>query len=737
MNQITTIIQYNTNDIEFLKSNLQQSSKFSDNIIVTICDYLFNGEKENEDLLNKSYQIISEFEKSTIIKIKYDTNNYYPPHYYHNLSRFVGAMSAKTDWLFFLDCDEIVTDKFKDWFDSNKEKELAFIFNCYWYFREPIYRAKTEEAAGLLIRKSDCKDWDLFSKLERAQFYQDLYNKDKLYNINHGYEYRIVDNSGELLMHHFSWVRDKQQMLSKVKNWGHKDDKDWVSLVEEEFSRDFNGTDFIHGYQYDIVDNIFNIKSSYNVDFSDKLDNLDYTIYDCFIDGFSFKFRDISSSNAVRVIINELLNNEYGLFNININKDETFIDVGANIGIISIYVKKKFGCKVISFEPSPYNIENFKANILLNGFNLSDFNIYEKAVTDNDGDLVYISKKQKNMGGCSILTNDENSNSVETISLSKFITSDVSYIKIDCEGSEYKIIPSIKDKLSNVKYIGIELHRLNIINETPIDLYYQIRETFTGKMFISVWDDGGKNATDYLKKKLLDIDMKNNMKNNELFYTDSDSESQWGIISSNKFKINQNQSKRFFCVDNFYEDPYSVRQLALSAEYFEGEGAVGSRTRKQFLFEGVKEKFEEIMGKKILDNTPNGMGWFDGGINGRFQTCKAGTPLVYHCDSQMWAGMIYLTPDAPPQCGTTFFKHRKTGIRHNFEIDWESGQGLEVFNQKTFLDGTPYEMVDKIGNVFNRLVIFDGGLIHSASEYFGWDLESSRLFHMFFFNTEN
>jgi hypothetical protein len=221
------------------------------------------------------------------------------------------------------------------------------------------------------------------------------------------------------------------------------------------------------------------------------------------------------------------------------------------------------------------------------------------------------------------------------------------------------------------------------------------------------------------------------------YYNDSTPDSQWGIVDTNKFKVNNEFSKRVFVVDNFYQDPNLVRELALSAEYFDGEGAVGFRTRKQFLFEGVREKFEEIMGKKIVDHTDGGHGWRDGGINGRFQTCSAGTPLVYHCDSQKWAGMIYLTPDAPPQCGTTFFRHKSTKVRHNSEIKWGTGHEFEVFNQKTFLDSTPYEEVDKIGNVYNRLVIFDGGLIHSASEYFGWDIHSSRLFHMFFFDTEN
>ena len=220
------------------------------------------------------------------------------------------------------------------------------------------------------------------------------------------------------------------------------------------------------------------------------------------------------------------------------------------------------------------------------------------------------------------------------------------------------------------------------------------------------------------------------------YYNDPTPESDWGIVETNNFTLNNNQDKRFFVVDNFYQDPDEVRDFALNQVYFEGEGAVGSRTRKQFLFEGVKERFEQIMGERILDHTPTSHGWKDGGINGRFQTCTAGTPLVYHCDSQKWAGMVYLTPDAPPECGTSFYRHKETKIRHNQEIDWNAGQGLQVFNQHTFLDKTPYEVVDIVGNVYNRLVIFDGGLIHAASEYFGWDIASSRLFHMFFFDNE-
>lgn len=215
---------------------------------------------------------------------------------------------------------------------------------------------------------------------------------------------------------------------------------------------------------------------------------------------------------------------------------------------------------------------------------------------------------------------------------------------------------------------------------------------------------------------------------------DSNPESEWGFIKSNDIRVNPVIDKRLFVVDNFYEDPYAVREFALKQTYYEGEGAVGFRTRKQFLFDGLKERFEEIMGEKIQDHTKDNYGWYDSGINGRFQSCTAGTNQVYHCDSQKWAAVIYLTPDAPPESGTSFYRHKETKIHHNSQIDWSTDVGYKVFNQKTFLDGTPYERVDTVGNVFNRLVIFDGGLIHSGNNYFGWDIESSRLFHIFFFS---
>jgi len=55
------------------------------------------------------------------------------------------------------------------------------------------------------------------------------------------------------MVHHMSWVRTEAEMRRKVSTWGHSGDADLTAKVAEEFRRPFNGTDFIHGYQYDEV----------------------------------------------------------------------------------------------------------------------------------------------------------------------------------------------------------------------------------------------------------------------------------------------------------------------------------------------------------------------------------------------------------------------------------------------------------------------------------------------------
>ena len=189
-------------------------------------------------------------------------------------------------------------------------------------------------------------------------------------------------------------------------------------------------------------------------------------------------------------------------------------------------------------------------------------------------------------------------------------------------------------------------------------------------------------------------------------------------------KINPTLNRSFVAVDDFYEDPMAVRELALSSDLKSHiDYHKGHRSDQLYVPDGAKEIFENLLAKEITN--------WDYGTNGCFQYCTAEDPVVYHTDGQEWAGAVYLTPNAPVQCGTSFFRSKING--------WHKAPTPEIHREifsKGFYDRTDLELVDVVGNVFNRLVVWDARLIHAASEYFGDRKENSRLFQLFFFDTK-
>jgi len=180
----------------------------------------------------------------------------------------------------------------------------------------------------------------------------------------------------------------------------------------------------------------------------------------------------------------------------------------------------------------------------------------------------------------------------------------------------------------------------------------------------------------------------------------------------------------FVVADNFYENPDSVRNFALSLDFKAHEQYhKGKRTDTCYRFPGLKERFEQLIGSKIT-------GWDKYGTNGCFQYCIGGEQIVYHHDSQEYAGVLFLTPDAPPQTGTTFYRSK-----HTKEMKVADKDHGTVF-QNGFLDPTAFDVVDVVGNVYNRVVLFDAKFIHAASCYFGTELKNGRLFQLFFFDIE-
>ena len=181
-------------------------------------------------------------------------------------------------------------------------------------------------------------------------------------------------------------------------------------------------------------------------------------------------------------------------------------------------------------------------------------------------------------------------------------------------------------------------------------------------------------------------------------------------------------------VDNFYKNVDALREHALSQSFVEDNRYYkGKRTKEKFLFPYVKEEFERLLQARIID-------WVDQPMNGVFQITSPNDMLVYHSDSQDYAAAVYLTPDADSN-GTSFWRDKKYGCRrppnHILE-NKNSSLTDEVYSHYNITHEDNWSLVDKVGAVYNRLVIWDAKLIHSASEYSA----KERLVQLFFFSIQ-
>jgi hypothetical protein len=116
--------------------------------------------------------------------------------------------------------------------------------------------------------------------------------------------------------------------------------------------------------------------------------------------------------------------------------------------------------------------------------------------------------------------------------------------------------------------------------------------------------------------------------------------------------------------------------------------------------------------------------------NGTFACTFEDSIWRAHTDSpNSYAAIVYLTPDAPIDTGTSFYRHRETGVT-------ESQSEIDTINKEDFFDPTMWEETDRIANYYNRCVIFDASRYHCASRYFGEpsNFDKGRIFQVFFFD---
>jgi len=212
-------------------------------------------------------------------------------------------------------------------------------------------------------------------------------------------------------------------------------------------------------------------------------------------------------------------------------------------------------------------------------------------------------------------------------------------------------------------------------------------------------------------------------------------------ISQNKlsdiFKL-RGPSCGLIVVDNFYNNAQNTREYILTQEFSVKGNYPGRRTisyanehLKSIIQEYVRPFGGNITEFPIPDKNINSDK--KDIYNGAFQYTTAHDRSWIHTDSwNNWAGVLYLTPDAPLSAGTAFYRFK------NGEYSEEDVKILNTKEEtdKSSQDLTKWELVDRVGNVFNRLILFNSKRFHMSMDYFGNNKENGRLFQVFFFSTE-
>ena len=250
---IATIVNFCSNEARFIRACLEQAAIFSKQVIVPICDHFFDGSAENRSLLEEMYRAFPNchFVEYPFIPSKIPRKMFRqidPAHFWHSCSRLIGTkyLDHSIESVLFLDADEVCDgQRFSEWLEaSDYPLHTVMKLANYWYFREPIYRAKSWEDATVLVQVRALTNELLLHSDER----------NAIYNLLPGPKRRNVCGSdGAPMIHHYSWVRTRDEMLRKVHSWGHKNDRNWDALIENEFARPFQGVDFVHNYQYETV----------------------------------------------------------------------------------------------------------------------------------------------------------------------------------------------------------------------------------------------------------------------------------------------------------------------------------------------------------------------------------------------------------------------------------------------------------------------------------------------------
>jgi len=146
-----------------------------------------------------------------------------------------------------------------------------------------------------------------------------------------------------------------------------------------------------------------------------------------------------------------------------IERDDVVVDIGANIGVFTVYAATKMHSTVYAIEPFPSNFACLEQNIRIN--RLSNVIPLRFAVSDKSGTAQFLVSGASQHHRLNSFAPDITEKCIEvpSITLQDFMDrqqiKQIDFLKMDCEGAEEAILLSTpKEYLQRVRKVVMEFH---------------------------------------------------------------------------------------------------------------------------------------------------------------------------------------------------------------------------------------------------------------------------------------
>jgi hypothetical protein len=151
-------------------------------------------------------------------------------------SRYIGSFcfSEDIDYITFIDVDEIADgEKFCSFFSKSTNLPDLLHFSSFVYVGDERGRSLEHQYSHLAVKKGALQPELLLNPHERPGYF---------FGFQGSKANSVRGLDGSPMVHHYSWVRSPSEILKKVTTWGHSEDRDWVSIIQEEKLEEVLGT---------------------------------------------------------------------------------------------------------------------------------------------------------------------------------------------------------------------------------------------------------------------------------------------------------------------------------------------------------------------------------------------------------------------------------------------------------------------------------------------------------------